>query len=99
MITRHFGSVAAMTIKNIDVERLPLLVLVYRLRGSTEIFQIIHGNDTIDELLTKLLTAHETYQSQIIYEIREDEDRIVRDAVKREQDLAYELSLKVTIWV
>jgi len=99
MITRHFGSVAAMTIKNIDVERLPLLVLVYRLRGSSEFFQIIHGNDTIDELLTKLLTAHETYQSQIIYEIREDEDRIVRDAVKREQDLAYELSLKVTIWV
>ena len=40
MITKHFGSVAASTMKNMDMERLPLLVLIYKLRGSTEIFQV-----------------------------------------------------------
>jgi hypothetical protein len=40
MITRHFGSVAAMAIKNMDIEKLPVLALVYRLRGTTEIFQV-----------------------------------------------------------
>ena len=40
MITKHFGSVAASTLKNMDMERLPLLVLIYKLRGSTEIFQV-----------------------------------------------------------
>lgn len=40
MINKHFGSVAASTLKNMDVEKLPLLVLIYKLRGSTEIFQV-----------------------------------------------------------
>ncbi len=40
MITRHFGSVAALAIKNVDIEKLPILALVYRLRGTTEIFQV-----------------------------------------------------------
>jgi hypothetical protein len=40
MVTQHFGSVAAATIRNLGIERLPLLTLVYRLRGTTEIFQV-----------------------------------------------------------
>lgn len=40
MITKHFGSVASSTLKNMDIERLPVLVLIYKLRGSLEIFQV-----------------------------------------------------------
>ena len=40
MITDNFGSVAAATVRNLDVERLPIMALVYRLRGTTEIFQV-----------------------------------------------------------
>ena len=40
MITNQFGSVAAATVRNLDIEKLPLLALVYRLRGTTEIFQV-----------------------------------------------------------
>jgi hypothetical protein len=58
---------------------------------------MIHGNVTLDELMSRLLTAFETYQSQLVVEIREDEERIARDAVKREQDLAFEMSLVVSI--
>jgi len=93
MITKHFGSVAASTLKNMDIERLPLLVLIYKLRGSTEIFQMLHGNVTLDELMSRLLAAHEQYAAQLSVEVREEEERAARDAVKREQDLAFEMSL------
>ena len=58
---------------------------------------MIHGNVTLDELMSRLLTAVETYQSQLVSEVREDEERVARDAVKREQDLAFEMSLVVSI--
>merc|ERR1712223_1225960 len=93
MITKHFGSVAASTLKNMDIERLPLLVLIYKLRGSTEIFQMLHGNVTLDELMSRLLAAHEQYTAQLAVKVREEEERAARDAVKREQDLAFEMSL------
>ena len=41
MITKHFGSVAASTLKNMDIERLPVLVLITKLRGSMEILQVL----------------------------------------------------------
>jgi len=40
MITKHFGSVAASTLKNMDIERLPMLVIIQKLRGSIEIHQV-----------------------------------------------------------
>jgi len=93
MITKHFGSVAASNVKSLEIERLPLIALIYRLRGTTEIFQMIEGNVSLDELMSRLITAQETYQSQLNLEIKEDEERAARDAVKREQDLAFEMSL------
>ena len=40
MITKHFGSVAASNVKSLEIEKLPLIALIYRLRGTTEIFQV-----------------------------------------------------------
>ena len=60
---------------------------------------MIHGNVTLDELMSRLLTAFETYQSQLVVEIREEDERIARDAVKREQDLAFEMSLVVSFYI
>ena len=51
MITRHFGSVAASAIKNVDIEKLPILALIYRLRGTTEIFQVL------DEIIANVVTV------------------------------------------
>ena len=92
MLTEHFGSVAAATVRNLDVERFPMLALVYRLRGTMEIFQVIHGNVTLDELMSQLLAAVDTYADQITVEIREEEAREARNAVKAEQDLAFEMA-------
>ena len=56
---------------------------------------MLHGNVTLDELMSRLLAAHEQYAAQLSVEVREEEERAARDAVKREQDLAFEMSLMV----
>lgn len=60
---------------------------------------MIEGNVSLDELMSRLITAQETYQSQLSLEIKEDDERAARDAVKREQDLAFEMSLVVSFLV
>ncbi len=45
MMTEHFGSIAAATVRNLDIERFPLLALVYKLRGTIEIFQVRRGTE------------------------------------------------------
>lgn len=42
-VTRTLGSVAAMTIRNIEVERLPALLIIMRMRSATEIFTVVYG--------------------------------------------------------
>ena len=56
---------------------------------------MLHGNVMLDELMSRLLAAYDQYQAQLSVEIREEEERAARDAVKREQDLAFEMSLMV----
>ena len=56
---------------------------------------MIEGNVSLDELMSRLITAQETYQSQLVLEIKDEGERAARDAVKREQDLAFEMSLVV----
>ena len=70
MVTKHFGSVAAATIKNTGLEKMPMLALVYKLRGTMEIFQVISGSSTLDELMSQLLSAQDTYASQLAVEVR-----------------------------
>ena len=40
--------------------------------------------------MSRLLTAQDTYTSQLAVEIKDEADREARNAVKREQDLAFE---------
>jgi len=90
MISRHFGSVAAATIRNFEMEKLPLVILIAKLRGNLEIFQVIHGNTTVDEFMSALLSAGESYQSQMFLERREEEERSERHRTKQEQEMAFQ---------
>ena len=60
---------------------------------------MLHGNVTLDELMSRLLAAHEQYTAQLAVEVREEEERAARDAVKREQNLAFEMSLMVSFYL
>ena len=42
-VNNALGATAAMSLRNIPVDRLPALVLIMRIRSSTDIFNIIHG--------------------------------------------------------
>ncbi|KAJ4448215.1 hypothetical protein ANN_10229 [Periplaneta americana] len=92
--TRTLGSVAAMTIRNIEVERLPALLIIMRMRSATEIFTVVHGNVGVSELLTSLIQAIDVFTEQQRMEIREEDERAARELVKREQDAAYQESLE-----
>uniref|UniRef100_T1J5Q1 J domain-containing protein n=1 Tax=Strigamia maritima TaxID=126957 RepID=T1J5Q1_STRMM len=94
MASRHFGAVAAQTIRNFQVEQLPLLLLVMRSRSTTSVFSIINSVVSLDELMTSLIHAVDVYTNQQQVEIREEDERQARESVKREQDLAYEESLQ-----
>jgi len=89
MISRHFGSVAAFTIRNFSIEKLPLVILVAKIKGNYEIFQVIHGNVTLDEFMSAILSAGEGYHSQIAMERQEEQDRNSRNQVKDEQEEAF----------
>jgi len=90
MIARHFGSVASSTIKNFSIEKLPIVILVAKLRGNLEIFQVLHGNVTMDEFMSALLSAGESYQSQLSVEKAEEMERNTRNQVKDEQERAFQ---------
>ena len=38
---RHFGSVASATIRNFSIEKLPLVILVAKVKGNYEILQVV----------------------------------------------------------
>jgi len=90
MITRHFGSVAASTLRNMSVEKFPVVILIAKLRGNMEILQIIHGNTTLAEFMTEVLSTVENYNQQIGVEQREEQDRNERNYMKEEQERAFQ---------
>jgi len=93
MINRHFGSVAAATVRNFDIERFPLVLLIAKIKGSLEVFQVIHGNVTLDELMSSLLNAQESYHSQVGVEVQAEHESAARSQVKDEQAYAYQEAL------
>lgn len=94
MVTQHFGSVAASTVRGFGAEQYPLLLVGLKNRSAMEICSVLQGSVTLDELMTGLISAHETFQQAMDVEIREEEEREARELVKREQDEAYQASLR-----
>ena len=68
MIERHFGSTASSKIKTLGIEKLPLLILVAKIKGIVEIFQVIPGNVTLNEFMSSLQSQAESYQSMLSVE-------------------------------
>jgi len=90
MINRHFGSVAASTLRTFDIEKFPLVILVAKIRGNLEILQIIHGNTTLAEFMTEVLSATENYNHQVGFEKREERERTERNDMKEQQERAFQ---------
>jgi len=68
-VTQTLGTVGSLAVSSIDVDTLPVLMIIMRSRSNTEIFTIVHGNVGVNELLTNLVQAVDVFQvrNAIIY--------------------------------
>jgi len=78
---------------SLDREQLPVLLLLMRSRGSTEVLSAVHGNTSVDELMGTLIHTHDMFTQQMAVEQREEEERRERESMMLEQDRAYQESL------
>jgi hypothetical protein len=90
MINRHFGSIPASTLRNFALEKYPVVIIISKLKGSMEILKMIHGNTTLMEFMTEVLSATESYTQQLGLERHEERERNERNYVKDEQERAYQ---------
>lgn len=61
-IQQALGPAAAMTVRNIEVDIMPVLMIIMRSRSNTDIFTIVFGNVGVNELLTNLIEAVDVFQ-------------------------------------
>uniref|UniRef100_A0A1B6DVE3 UBX domain-containing protein n=1 Tax=Clastoptera arizonana TaxID=38151 RepID=A0A1B6DVE3_9HEMI len=94
-LSRCLGTMAALTVRNIEVERLPALLIIMRMRSTTEIFTAVHGNVGVSELMTSLIQAVDVFSEHLKQEIKEEDERTARAMIKLEQDHAYQASLAI----
>ncbi|KAL6264814.1 hypothetical protein P5V15_004909 [Pogonomyrmex californicus] len=92
-VTQTLGTVGSLAVSSIDVDTLPVLMIIMRSRSNTEIFTIVDGNVGVNELLTNLVQAVDVFQEQRRADIGVEEERQARERVKQEQDRAYQESL------
>nr|XP_023019734.1 FAS-associated factor 1 [Leptinotarsa decemlineata] len=93
-VNNCLGSTAAMSLRNIPVDRLPAIFLIMKIRSTTEIFNVVYGNVGVNELLSSLIECVEVFTEHQRVEIKEEEERAERELVKFEQDMAFRESLE-----
>lgn len=54
-ISRNLGSLAAMTIRNIPIDKLPAIILIMKIRSSSDIYTVIYGKWKYFFILKKLM--------------------------------------------
>ncbi|XP_060601167.1 FAS-associated factor 1-like [Ruditapes philippinarum] len=94
MATRHFGSVAANQIRSYKPDNLPVLLIISRSRATNEVVDVIRGDVTVDELMSKLIQDQEVFSQQQQRDIVEEAEREARESIRTEQDAAYKESLE-----
>ncbi|KAF5282552.1 hypothetical protein FQA39_LY04959 [Lamprigera yunnana] len=93
-VNQCLGSTAAVSLRNIPVDKLPAIIIIMRIRLSTDVFSVVHGNVGVSELLSCLMEAMEVFMEHQKVEIKEEDERKARQLVKWEQDQAYHESLE-----
>ncbi|CAH0551359.1 unnamed protein product [Brassicogethes aeneus] len=93
-VTNVLGATAAMSLRNIAVDKLPAVVLLMKIRSITEIYSVVHGNVGVNELLSSLIECVEVFSEHQRVEVKEEAERAERELVKWEQDMAYRESLE-----
>lgn len=88
------NTTALISVRNMQVNRLPAILVIGKSRSMCEVLSVIYGNVGVDELLNKLMDTIKFYSEQRDVEVREEDERAERELVKMEQDAAYHESLE-----
>lgn len=62
-VNRCLGSTAALSLRTIPVDRLPALILIMRIRSSTDVFSVVHGNSDTPTPQNTTLTVRFLFQA------------------------------------
>ncbi|XP_067929267.1 FAS-associated factor 1-like isoform X2 [Watersipora subatra] len=89
------GKQATDVVKHLSTDKLPVLVILAKVRGSLEILSMPDSNVTQEEMMTTLLHAEDVFEQSRHQDIVEEEERKSREEMKRLQDAAYEESLAI----
>jgi hypothetical protein len=93
MISENFGGVVSETVDKFESDQLPILLIIVKSRSGLDVFSVLQGHISTDELMVNLLTAVEAFQHTKELEMREEAERLERQRMKDEQDAAYRASL------
>lgn len=91
--SKNLGSVFTSSLRSLR-EKLPVFLVVTRVRGSNEVAAIIQGDSTVDQMMNRLMQTYEMFEMQRISDERDEQSRDEREKIKREQDAAYQESLE-----
>ncbi|XP_065834232.1 FAS-associated factor 1-like [Oscarella lobularis] len=94
IVTKHFGSVVADTVENFKPDQLPVLLIVVKSRGGMDVFAVLQGHISGDELMANLMSACDAFQQAKEIDVKEEAERAARQEIKEQQDAAYKASLE-----
>lgn len=89
---KHFGSIISSKLLQ-HRDKLPLFLIVTRVRSTNEIVAIVEGDSTSDQMMQRLMQCSEMFETQRMSDERDERERDERERIKREQDQAYRESL------
>ena len=90
--SKHLGTTFASEISS--SKKLPVLVIVTRVRANNEVLGVIEGDATAEHMLDRLMQYFEMFDAQRAKDERDEKLRDERERIKREQDAAYQASLE-----
>ncbi|CAI4231724.1 unnamed protein product [Auanema sp. JU1783] len=73
--------------------KLPVLAVITREKGSFKAVDLCYGADTLDVVLHKLMSGVEAYTDIRLTEVKEHKGRVEREQIRLEQAQEYEASL------
>jgi len=93
-IDRMFGASLASQLRRMSDDDFPILVLANGKATQNEATEIVKGDNSVDEAMTKLMTSLEISNSRKQDDVQFEMEREARDNEILEQESAYEQSLK-----
>lgn len=76
MISEYFGGVVSETVDKFEPDQLPVLMIIVKARSGLEVFSVLQGHISADELMGNLLTSVDSFQHMKELDMR-DEVRLI----------------------